>query len=111
MFNTPGWEATDDVYGHAPKFDITCIHCDGVMVLRHSGLLREKGDNPKTGMNQMAYKCRKCRWFIRFYIFWELEYIEKIRNTYRGGEHFWVPMEDFLNDEIIKERLADLGYF
>lgn len=111
MSNQKAWEATGDIYGHSPKFDITCVHCDGEMVLRHSAFLREKKENPKWGMNQMAYKCKKCSWFIRFYVFWENKYLERIRKDFRNGEHFWVPMQDFLDDDIIKQRLADLGYF
>jgi len=61
--------------------------------------------------NVMAYKCPTCAWFIRFYVSGSKEYLKGIMDKFRCGEDFFVPVEDFENHEIIKQRLSDLGYW
>ena len=65
----------------------------------------------------MAYKCpgktvgKPCGWFVRFYILDDAEYSSIIIDKYRDGKIFWIPTDDFKNNQIIKERLKSLGYF
>jgi len=105
------WKATNDIYGHKPKFDITCPFCGEDMYLRHSTIAEDR--------NVMAYKCPTCAWFIKFHVMWDKRYLSRIGNTFRNGlstndpsdeKGFFVPIEDFKKNELIKQRLADLGY-
>jgi len=73
------------------------------MVLRHSVI--------HTFENVMSYKCPSCSWFIRFRVFWDEEYLTGILDKFRHGEDFFIPVEDFKEHKIIKERLAALGYW
>ena len=105
-----GWSETDNIYGHKPKFEMKCAFCKSTMRLRHSTIL------PDNSANCMAYKCpsekgEMCGWFIRFFITSNEKYLMKIRDKYRKGENFFVPVEDFRNDDAIKERLESLGYW
>jgi len=98
------WKATNNIYGHEPKFDITCGMCGhDEMVLRHSTIAEDR--------NVMAYKCPICAWFIKFHVFWDKKYLKRIADMYRDEHGFFVPVADFKKHEIIKQRLADLGYF
>jgi len=90
------------------------------MVLRHSTIHIETV-NPESreaieAGNVMSYKCpgrddKTCGWFIRFYVTDNRDYLKNIIDKFRCGDEFFVPVEDFKNHEIIKERLAALGYF
>ena len=104
------WQETNDIYGHQPTFEMKCAFCKSIMRLRHSTLL------PDNSANVLAYKCpsekgEMCGWFIRFFVLSTEKYLMKVREKYREGKNFFVPVKDFREDEAIKQRLKDLGYW
>jgi len=110
------WEETGDILGHRPKFDIDCRICTTKMVVRHSGILYEecmpifgKG----MGVNMMTYKCPKCANVIRFKLPWDMEYLRKIKDGFRGGNTWYTPTKEEWTEESmeIARQLTALGYF
>lgn len=99
------WEREPFV-GYKPKFRMACPSCNNEMVLRHSKLYQCN--------IWQSYKCPECDRFIRFvpsYVMGEsFDYIQKIYEE-RGKIGMFVPTEEWLENEKIKERLSDLGYW
>jgi len=125
---TPGWERTDDIQGHRPKFKIHCFNCymhsilNGgepqyiPMGLRHSVIILADAkafDNEGIDMNQMSYKCPRCAWFISFRVLDDKKYIRKLWRKDREGFLKFIPdCDDWSEeDELIKIQLAALGYW
>ena len=80
------------------------------MFMRHStvGLMPSSGE----GVNQVAYKCPKCDWFILFEVRRPVEEIKKILER-RGGKSRLIPLDMWTThdeSELIKEKLESLGY-
>ena len=101
-----GWERTNDIRGHKPKFEMVCARCKAsldkktIMQVRHSGLKLSRNAmvemynkehppkepwkpipeefDPEINMNGIAYKCPYCAWFIRFQIPDTREYLQEI---------------------------------
>lgn len=116
---TPGWERTNDVQGHSPKFPIHCFRCSDQgktmpMALRHSTVYLEDADEPSDcGINHMAYKCPRCAWFITFHVVDEGEYLKRVLEDFRHGNQKLVPECDNWSDEHeeIGRQLQALGYW
>ena len=131
---TPGWERTNDIQGHKPKFDIICGRCvrsldkHTKMQIRHSVLKlsddaqkeiyykecppeepwepnREAFDT-EVDLNVMAYKCPHCAWFIRFYVQDDMEYIQEVfkKRNYRPK---FIPLWE--TDVIDEEEQKKIG--
>jgi hypothetical protein len=117
---SPAWERTNDVQGHKPKFEIRCFRCEqnGIhmpMAIRHSQIFLDGRSDEEEGkeINQMAYKCPRCAWFIRFYVVDDLEYLQKVKKEYRKGSHKFIPSCDNWSEEfeLIGKKLKSLGYW
>jgi hypothetical protein len=80
------------------------------MFMRHSTVgIKE---NWKIGVNQVAYKCPMCDWFITFEVRRPKKEIDKILE-YRKGKKKLIPLDMWLNheeEELIKSKLESLGY-
>ncbi len=108
---TVGWKRTNDIIGHTPKFKITCRICESPMFMRHSTVGFREGMD--AGINQIAYKCPVCDWFITFEVRDDPKYITKVGMEYRQGQKKLIPTDMWLEDDetgIIKEKLESLGY-
>lgn len=105
------WKPTYNAYAYKPSFRLNCIFCDIPMQYRHGTIL------PGYEGMSIAYKClgksveKPCGFFLRFFIKGDVDYLRDVVEKYRGGHFFWVPTEEFEENEVIKQRLKDLGYF
>jgi len=113
---TPRWYRTEDVQGHAPKFNIRCVHCDMPMTLRHSVIVGPVLDSTlgeDTDISVMSYKCPRCAWFIRFNVVDKKKYLRRVIKKYRNGYRKFIPTCDDWSDESeeIKKQLSALGYW
>lgn len=105
------WERTNDVLGHRPKFKVKCRFCKVNMIQRYSVVFPKP--NALHGFtvagNQIAFKCPKCGYHIRFNIPDDKEYIEKIHRIRAGTYHS--DLEEWQENELIGKQLAALGYW
>ena len=130
---TPGWERTNDVQGHKPKFDVMCGRCaksldkQTKMQIRHS-VLRLSEDAQKevyykdyppeepwepnrdafdveVDLNVMAYKCPHCAWFIKFYVQDDMEYIQEVFKKRKYSPKF-IPLWE--TDELSEAELQEV---
>ena len=128
-----GWERTNDILGHKPKFDMLCVRCkvsfgkDTKMQVRHSGLrisqnamvemynkehppdkpwepLPESFD-PEINVHAMAYKCPYCAWFIRFQIPDTREYLQEIYKKRNYSQKFIPVWETDVIDEEEQKKI------
>lgn len=116
------WEETNDLRGHQPKFDVLCYHCkqnghDERLFFRYS-YFAEKGDETEKvygRLNQLEYKCKKCEWTTKFLVEADSDYIDKIMtNREKAGYHrnlYYLPPDEWSEDEEIKKKLESLGYW
>jgi len=130
---TPGWERTNDMQGHKPKFDVICGRCvqsldkHTKMQIRHSVLSlsedaqkeiyykeyppeepwepKKEVSDADVYLNVMAYKCPHCAWFIKFYVQDDMEYIQEVfkKRTYRLK---FIPLWE--TDEMSEEELKSI---
>lgn len=113
---TPRWERTEDIQGHAPKFNIRCFRCDMPMALRHSVIADPKislAADEDNDLNVMSYKCPRCAWFIRFNVIDKKRYLKKVIKKYRDGYRKFIPTcDDWSKEqEEIGKQLEALGYW
>lgn len=130
---TPGWERTNDIQGHKPKFEVICVRCKASldtttkMQIRHSVLRlspnaqkevlfkdhppeepwepeKEEFD-PDINLNIMSYKCPFCAWFIRFYVQDAREYIQELFRKRQYSIKF-IPLWE--TDDMSEEELKSL---
>jgi len=121
--------------GHEPSDPITCPICGETMQLRwsmvhtHNDIAMElffrRPDNDKSKyllkifdevempswVNDMAYKCKECSYWCQFGVPMKAVDAKKIVLEQRNGEKTFVPIEDWWDDPIIKDRLQSLGYW
>ena len=94
-----------DVVGYEPINPIMCPRCGDEMVLRHSA-------HHVTGHMYLSYKCPSCDRFLRFVpsfiCGYDLKYMKKVFKQ-RGEKTFLVPVDKWLENEKIKEKLESLG--
>lgn len=99
------WEREPFV-GYAEKKPRPCPRCGDTLMLRHSKVYR--------GHVWLSYKCPTCHRFLRFVVSWVMndpvEYVKKILDA-REGKPLFVPLEDWHENQKIKQSLKALGYW
>jgi len=132
------WKLTKN--GHEPTSPLWCPICkmrghDKEMVLRwskiqpHEDIAMElffrRPDNERSKyllsifdevempswVNDMAWKCPTCDYWCVFGVPMKKEDAERIRKEERNGCTTFVPIEEWWQDAIIKDRLRNLGYW
>ena len=98
------WAKSDDLFGYAPTFDVTCRYCGVDMFLRFSRIYKDYA------MIQM-FKCPQCGWFAIFNVDEDKEYQKEVFEK-RGKVSTITPtMEQLSEDEQIRQQLEAFGYF
>jgi hypothetical protein len=124
LLKNPLWQKTDDAVGLIPTFPLVCPFClnargkESHMVLRRSNIHRVADVRIKFGINEHrpyafdnAYKCPDCGYYCVFGIATDMEYaLETIKRRDNKAEYI-LPEELWDQDERIKERLSQLGYW
>ena len=129
------WELTEN--GHRPVQPLKCPFCGSLMKLRWSKVQahddiamelfyrRPDEDTNKTKyllkifdevempswVNDMAWKCPICSYWCLFGVPMKKDDAVRIRKEKRNECSTWVPVEDWWEDPIIKDRLRNLGYW
>ena len=105
------WKRTRDLFGHAPKFTVSCTHCGATMVVRHTRLMLQ-GDKTSMPANVICYKCPNCAWLVTFEVTDDVTFLRRVARK-RHGALFYVPATEVWADESpeIAEKLQSLGYF
>lgn len=115
------WVRTNNAQGLEPTFDITCPEkdCNGAkMILRNSVLshqeMMDSSFGPKVPIVKVMYKCPICDHVDWYYIgppYIDNKYWAQML-TWRKNRMIYIPPKDeWEENEIIKERLAALGYW
>lgn len=121
--------------GHEPSEPIKCPICGHNMRLRwskvqsHNDIAMElffrRPDEQKSKyllsifdevempswVNDMAWKCPECDFWCLFGVPMKKDDATRIRLEERNGEAMFVPVEEWWEDPIIKDRLQSLGYW
>jgi len=128
-----GWERTNDILGHKPKFDVICVRCkeslgrETKMQVRHTGLKISKNaqaemyykehppeepwapnkeeSDPELNLHLFGYKCPYCAWFIRFQVPDTREYLQEIYKK-RNYNIKLVPLWE--TDDMSEEELKSI---
>jgi len=121
--------------GHEPSEPIKCPICGEKMQLRWSTInthmdiamelffrrpneekskyllsIFDEVENP-SWVNDMAWKCRECSYWCQFGVPMKADDAKKVTREERNGERTFIPIEDWWEDAIIKDRLKQLGYW
>jgi uncharacterized Zn finger protein len=109
---TPAWKRTGDVKAHEPMFPINCFHCGKEMSLRHTTLHFHDDGRDQNELNQVAYKCAECGWFVRFNVIDDTSYLKEIHEKYRKKKVHTPSKEEWSDEDKEKARqLEALGYW
>ena len=89
------------------KSKLKCIFCGENLVLRRVGvpIQRESGGYAI----DINYKCPKCDWFVTFGVSLSPELAEKLKKEMNNQQY--IPQEEWLQTEKVKERLESWGYW
>ena len=79
----------------------------------HADLLLEIFDSMEmpSWVEDMAWKCPSCSFWTVFGVPIKAAEAKRIMSGERNGSSVFVPIEQWWGDEIIKNRLKDLGYW
>lgn len=109
---TPAWERTNDIEAHKPKFPIKCFHCGTEMSLRHTTLHFHDDGKNRNELNQVAYKCTNCGWFVRFNVIDDTPYLKEISENFRTKRSHHPSKEEWSDeDKETARQLEALGYW
>lgn len=112
------WTRTNDALGFKPNFTVVCDNCNLVMQLRRSELTmptRNAKFYPRVvGAFTNLYKCPECelvKFFCITHPYLDNEYFAKVLE-WRDNCPDWIPPRPtWEEDERIRKKLKDLGYW
>ncbi len=87
-----------------------CRHCDEEMFLRLSRLNSCRRDGAVSLTNGMMYKCTECDWVKMYEVPCGEEYFKYVFNLRDKDSIFYPSIEEFKENEKVKEKLESLGY-
>lgn len=121
------WERTNDEVGLRPAIDIICPICanrekpiKSKMTIRRSRVhtvpdvrmqKNEKGETVRPYAFDIACKCPICDFYCIFGVPSEADYVQEVLQKRQGKMDFVLPEDEWNKDELIKEKLKQLGYW
>ena len=94
-----------------PTSEINCPICGGKLILHDFRCYKHTNQDPIHKHCDVHFKCRDCDFFMTFGLPVSEDAFNKLSQSKYHGRLLRWELENFYEDEVIRERLKMLGYW